>query len=90
MYNLDGLLADGYQTPLGIDVAKMLQYDWMRTLLVAGCWNIEAGALVAALKPLGHTQKICTTSYPVLHVHQVLPAMLPLESTYLGRSTKAI
>jgi hypothetical protein len=22
-----------------------------------GCWNIEAGALVAALKPLGHTQK---------------------------------
>ena len=57
MYNLDGLLADGYQTPLGIDVAKMLQYDWMHTLLVAGCWNIEAGALVAALKPLGHTQK---------------------------------
>lgn len=57
VYNPDGVLADGAENPLGIGVADVLQYDWMHTLLVNGCWNIEMKGLLAALKTCGHTQQ---------------------------------
>lgn len=59
-HNPHGLLGDGVANPLGIQVAETMQYDWMHTLLVNGCWNVEVGALLQAIRPLGHSQ-------PALH-----------------------
>lgn len=50
VYNPEGLLGNGLANPLGIQPASMIQYDYMHVLLVNGCWNIETGSLVAALK----------------------------------------
>ena len=55
-YNPFGVLGAGEDTALGIYPRSHMQYDWMHTLSVHGCWNIELGALLPHLKQVGLTQ----------------------------------
>lgn len=58
VYNPEGLLGTGFTNPLNIQPASMIQYDYMHVLLVNGCWNIETGGLVAALKTASIDQSV--------------------------------